>query len=161
MPELPPDGAPDGGEISPDTPDTPIRPAPSDHTCRAEVLELERRLAEARAALALAENEREATRAELDRAQRRLDAAILLHQADAIDLAEALGHVEQALADAPPAVAVAELRERSPALFASMPGATSLPFFRSGDGVDHLREQARASGDRRILLRYLRARRGA
>lgn len=159
MPELPPDpdGSPDGGELNPSTPNPPPRAAPDDDW-RARALKAERELTDAQQALAQSTQERDAARTELAATRQRLDAAILLHQADAIDLTEALAQLPTD--GASPAAAVASLRDSQPALFATIPSATNLPFTRNPNPADALRDDARTSGDRRILLRYLRARRG-
>ncbi len=121
----------------------------------ARVLELESALAEARAAAMAA-----ARRAEIERA---------LTAAGAIDLEITTPLVEQVVAgmDEPDiGKAVREVRAGKSFLFRtstsggvrseSMAGRPS----GAGPGLDDLASEARASGDRADLLRYLRARRG-
>lgn len=97
---------------------------------------------------------------------RQVDRELLV--AGVVDLDAARELVEERVADGATVVeAVSRVRERRPLLFASRGRggvrATSLP---SGDGAGggslvDVAEAARETGDRRLLLRYLRMRRGA
>ncbi len=135
----------------------PARHRPGEGTAESEPLGgLAARLAEAerRASDALAELDRVRHEREIDRE---------LLRAGAVDIEaarEALGTVAPGGA----AAAVAELRRRRPALFARREGvrASAASVARRGaETIEELAAAARTSGDRRLLLRYLRQRRAA
>ncbi len=114
------------------------------------------RLAEAerRAGDALAELERVRLEREIDRELLRAGAA------DVEAAREALGEVAPGGA----AAAVTELRRSRPSLFARREGvrASAASVTRRGaETIEELAAAARSSGDRRLLLRYLRRRRAA
>jgi hypothetical protein len=103
----------------------------------------------------------------LDEAERRreIDAALL--QAETIDLETARLLAERAMSE--PATGakgagaiVADLRRRKPFLFRASGerGAAMAPEEIGAQELRTLVAQARASGDRRALMKYLRARRG-
>ena len=131
---------------------------------RARIAELERTLTEARATA--------------DAAERRRTMERLLTEADAIDLETALLLTEAAVGgmDEPDvSLAVREVRERKPFLFGRGAGGIGGGVGRgvgrgaamaaADDGLDaaelleEIAAEARESGDRRALLRYLRERR--
>lgn len=107
----------------------------------------------------------------LDQAERRHQIDLELLKADAVDLETARLMTDAAVAgmkDADVARAVADLRKRKPFLFrrVSTPPATGAmapnPNGRGGAfDAESLAHEARSTGDRRSLLRYLRARRAA
>jgi len=118
--------------------------------------DLAARLAEAerRAGDALAELERVRLEREIDRELLRAGAV------DTEAARNALGDVAQASV----AAAVAELRRARPALFARREGvrASAASVTRRGaESIEDLAAAARSTGDRRLLLRYLRRRRTA
>ena len=120
--------------------------------CGTRVGELEGELSSARDALASVER-----RAEIERA---------LGGSGAVDLETAVMLVESALSsmDEPDVGrAVRELRARKPFLFGGGDGGLSSAMGArretGDDGIGELATRARGSGDRRELLRYLRARR--
>lgn len=152
------------------TPDTPVSPT----ILEEETAEDRLKRLEGRAAELEAENKR--LREQLVRAERRRSIDAALVEASAIDLETARLVVESELsqADDPSAEdavarAVEVTRASKPFLF----GAASEPSFPAGgamapmaappdgDGLEDLASSARSSGDRRELMRYLRARRGA
>lgn len=114
------------------------------------------RLAEAerRAADAMAELERVRLEREIDRE---------LLRAGAVD-AEAARSAMGEVAPDGVAAAVAEVRRARPALFARREGVRASAASVTGRGaesIEDLAAAARSSGDRRLLLRYLRRRRTA
>lgn len=123
---------------------------------------LEARLRESESQLAEA-------RLALDSAERRREIERQLAEAQAVDIETASLLTEVAIEqmDEPDiAVAVGELRRRKPFLFCeakparagvSMAAHVEQP---AGAGLESLADEARVSGDRRVLLRYLRQRRG-
>ena len=134
--------------------DTP----PTDTTLQARVDELERTLAEARATI--------------DAVEQRHAIDLALIEAEAADLESARLLTEVAIAgmaERDVKAAVADLRIRKPLLFrqrtapASASGAMSSavpPHHRGETEADSAADEAARTGDRRALLRYLRARRG-
>lgn len=134
--------------------DTP----PTDTTMQARVDELERTLAEARATI--------------DAVEQRHAIDLALIEADAADLESARLLTEVAvagMAERDVKTAVADLRARKPLLFrqrtarSSASGAMSsaVPARRPSETeADSAADEAARTGDRRALLRYLRARRG-
>lgn len=108
------------------------------------------------------------TREALDASERRRGIDVELAQSEAIDIEAARLLTEAALAqtkDPDPAKAIADLKKRKPFLFrparkpASSMSATGKPA--PHNELDQIAEQARQTGDKRALLQYLRARRGA
>lgn len=109
-------------------------------------------------------------RAELAATARRaaIDAALAAERP--VDIETARTMVESVIAEQDVedvAGAVAALRERKPFLFAAAESVgirssamAAEPVREIGADLDEIAEQARASGDRRELLRYLRTRRG-
>ena len=126
----------------------PAPQKPADRTAQ-----LERELADVRAALA--ESER----------MRLMHAALL--EARAVDVDAAAALVREALGEAGNAgigAAVRDLKRRKPHLFRAVPatGSMAAAIGAPGSGAttaDDLAAAARATGDRRTLLDYLRARR--
>lgn len=124
------------------------------------VSDLERELADAVASCQAAERRRELDRSLIEAGTIDLDAAVLLAERE-------LGQMDE------PAVgtAIESLRRDRPYLFGgAVPrarpaggGATTAPAVGQGGGAKRLgvlADEARESGDRRALLRYLRQRRG-
>lgn len=121
------------------------------------------------------EHEVETLRAQLEEARKGADASErrreterLLREANAVDVETASLLTEMAVSamESPDvASAVAELRRTKPYLFrASAPHASAMSASVPDDGVqtlETLADEARTSGDRSALLRYLRGRRGA
>ncbi|MCC6284199.1 MAG: hypothetical protein IT439_02680 [Phycisphaerales bacterium] len=151
------EGAPDGAGPAPDPKINELT------TWRKRALDAE---AKARAS----EEESERQRARADEALRArvgaedaLEAARALHQAGVRDLDEGLARV-RSLREAAPEKSVREivgdLRRNDPGLFAVRQGVNSAGAQGPRDPLADLADEARASGDRRALLRYLRARRG-
>ncbi|MEZ6242774.1 MAG: hypothetical protein R3B57_06995 [Phycisphaerales bacterium] len=158
-------------------------PVVQDHPVSEELLERARededdkkKVAELEARVAQLESELAAAHEALDASERRREIEQRLGEADAIDVETARLLTEAAVEsmDAPDvALAVEDLRRRKPFLFAGGNGsvasarsATALSpagAFTGETGREALRElaeDARASGDRRALLQYLRKRRG-
>lgn len=127
------------------------------HDAGAPDASLDAHLAELRATLAKA---REA----LDHAERRHAIEIELLRADAVDLETARLMTEAAVAGmrgADVASAVADLRARKPFLFRQRVGPSAMGGSApAASAAERLAHEARENGDRRTLLRYLRARRG-
>lgn len=160
-------GVEDGGEtINASSPGGPRVSEELEWKARAleaehEVEELEKRVARLEAELA---GEREA----VDEAERQREIERQLREARAIDLETARLLTESAVAgmDEPDvARAVAELRKSKPYLFAPSVGAGTgvMAGHIAHGGRNELAcaaEEARSSGDRRALLRYLRLKRG-
>jgi hypothetical protein len=139
--------------------DTPTpTPTPTDTTLQSRIDDLERTLTEARASL--------------DAVERRHAIDLALLEADAADLESARLLTEVAVTAMPTRdikAAVADLRARKPFLFraranSNPPAAamSSAPSARSAlrSDADSAADEAARTGDRRALLRYLRARRG-
>ncbi len=107
-----------------------------------------------------------------DAVERRHAIDLALIEADAVDLESARLLTEVAVAsmsDADAKAAVADLKKRKPFLFrsrtpsptSSAASMSSAPARRADSAADHAASEAAArAGDRRALLRYLRARRG-
>lgn len=116
--------------------------------------------------LAALQSELDETRAALDQAERRHRMDALLIESEVVDLEAARLLTELAVGqmDEPDIdLAVSELRERKPYLFARAPVAGGAMSPRSAtrpaDSREALATAAATSGDRRTLLKYLRARR--
>lgn len=104
------------------------------------------------------------TRATLDDAERKRQAERLLAEHGALDLETAMLLTEAAVAqmDEPDvAAAVQELRARKPFLFARASHASVMSGHAESepDPIEDAAADARATGDRRVLLRYLRLKR--
>jgi hypothetical protein len=130
--------------------DPEMNPIPN---AEVKVAELERQLATAREAL--------------DASERRRAIDLALVEADAVDLETARLLTEMAVAqmdEKDVALAVGDLRRRKPFLFRERPslslGAAMGAAGEPASPADTARDEAR-SGDRRALLKYLRARRTA
>jgi hypothetical protein len=100
----------------------------------------------------------------VDAAERRRETERLLTEHGALDMETALLLTEAAVSqmDEPDvAGAVEELRRRKPFLFraASTASAMSRVAEGAGDALERAAVEARESGDRRLLLRYLRLKR--
>lgn len=123
-----------------------------------KLAEVERSLAELRAAL-------EQTRAALDQTQRRRAIELAAGAAGAIDIDAAAILIEAALQGRPAdelAAVIDDMRRTRPFLFEHTPPPASVMSAepsRGGETLATLADEARASGDRRALLRYLQARR--
>ncbi len=146
--------------LDPGTPDEPTDPGnDSGNDADARAAELEAQLADLRAQL-------DATRRQAADADRARELQRLLVQARALDLDAATLLIQRDIADTPEpdlAAAVRDLRRRKPHLFrpAALPTSMSprLAPAGAGDNPEELAELAATTGDRRALLRYLRARR--
>lgn len=111
-----------------------------------------------------AEEELGAARRAVDVAERRREAERLLLEHGALDLETALMLTEATIAqmDEPDVTsAVEELRRRKAFLFTTPSRASAMSGHTEPDDdpLTAAAEQARASGDRRVLLRYLRLKR--
>ncbi len=164
--ELPAGGGGGGGESAGGVTPGSESPVVTETTrWRERAMELEGQLGEARAALAQAQSALDEARRALARSEQRRQVEQSLAEASPIDPEAALILVEHALSGMPePDVkaAVGQLRRSRPWLFrpASSAAAASAAIGVSGaDAVDNAAREAAASGDRRALLRYLRARR--
>ena len=156
------------------TPVTEVQKAPSEEIqWRGRALEAEGKLAELEKALEDLRSTLEQTRAALAANERRRGIELAASAAGAIDVETAVMLVEAAMKDRPPedlSAVIDELRRSKPFLFEerwSVPGggATGAGVMspepsRGGEVLATLAEEARVSGDRRALLRYLQARRG-
>jgi hypothetical protein len=176
MPVLPPTtnppdenpGPQDRGAPPPEP--TPDPPAVSDETqwrsralkAEEDARRLEGELAEIKATL-------DAAKQQLGQTERRSAIQRELQAAGAIDLDATMLLVEQALATGNPGDvpgAVNQIRAQKPVLFTAAPSAPALRHSSMSGAVDPqdrvglLAAQARQTGDRRLLLSYLRARRG-
>jgi len=129
-------------------------------------LEAERELEELREKLGQTESMLEEARGALEGASRQAEIDRHLRGAGALDVETARVMVESLVAgreDGDVAAAVAALRRSKPFLF-ERGGARGAVAGVAAGGPDPLRlaaDEARQSGDRRALLRYLRMRRGA
>lgn len=133
--------------------------------------EAEARCAEHESRIAELERQLSAARDALDASERRRQIERALGESDTVDVETASLLTEAAVSqmEAPDvAIAIEELRRRKPFLFReASPAATGRgiamrPARETGGeeaALDGLAEQARQSGDRRALLRYLRQRR--
>lgn len=131
--------------------------------------EAEAKLGEAQSRLSELEESLAKSREALDAAERRAEIERELARADAIDLEAARLLTEAAVAemeDPDVSSAISELRKRKPHLFSSRSGrrtsamgAIADPAPR-GRATEEAAAEARATGDRRALLEYLRAKRG-
>lgn len=138
---------------------------------RARAEEAESRCRAQEERIAALEAELASTREALEASERRRQIDLALSDSDAVDVEVARLLTEAAVAqmDEPDvALAVEELRARKPFLFrggaggvgARGPGLRPLTETGGGGGLEGLAEEARQTGDRRALLRYLRQRRG-
>ncbi|MEL7472770.1 MAG: hypothetical protein AAGK04_05570 [Planctomycetota bacterium] len=179
-PEIP--GDPGGEPASPSGSDDGPRVA-GDLEWRRRARDAEDRLTRLEEELREAKSSLEMAREELESSERRRSIDSALIEADVIDLETARLLVERAIdassmaggsngegamADVPGTVR--RVRHEKPFLFhghvgmrggglAGFGGAASLEPSGDGDGLMALATQARATGDRQLLLRYLRARR--
>ncbi len=168
------------------TPDTPLKPNPSDHDATdqvsladklvpvGEAIRYRKRAQTAEQQLEALHEELNATQAKLSEAdqtivglERRQKVDALLTEADAIDLETARLLTEQAVSVMDQAdidLAVRDLRRHKPYLFRHRPmhgiSAMAPSIDHQGhDPAEQAAEQATKTGDRRDLLRYLRLRR--
>lgn len=148
------------------------RPVSDEINWRGRALEAEGKLSELEQALADLRATLEQTRDALDANERRREVEIAVSSAGAIDVETALMLVETAMKDRVPeelGAVIEEVKRSKPFLFDDRRGAPvgasagvmSLEPSRRGEALAALAEEARATGDRRALLRYLQARRGA
>ncbi|MCC6660860.1 MAG: hypothetical protein IT437_08240 [Phycisphaerales bacterium] len=136
----------------------------TDPDWRARAAEAERRITEMEAQLAAAARDTERARAALDAAERRRQIDRELTASETVDLETAALLTEAAVAamSAPDvAAAVADLRRRKPFLFRTphRAGAMSGAVRSHADPLGDAATEARATGDRAALLRYLRMKR--
>ncbi|GAB4384306.1 MAG: hypothetical protein Kow0022_06460 [Phycisphaerales bacterium] len=134
---------------------------------KARAIRAETRVSELEQRIAEIESQLEQLRAANARAERERELEVELGMAEAIDietarlLAEHLMAADESMSIAD---AVAHLRQTKPFLFRTSPRRTVMSgqVTPSGrDVLEDLADEARSSGDRTALLRYLRARRGA
>jgi len=139
-----------------ETPETPEETPDEESSWRHRALAAESRLEQAEAELTGA---REA----IDASERRREAERLLLEHGALDLETALMLTEAAVGqmDEPDvATAVEELRRRKSFLFTRRSRASAMSEVSEGeDSLAAAASEARESGDRRVLLRYLRLKR--
>ena len=158
------DGGTGGADVGPDV------PISEEVIWKSKAEDAEDRIAELEARVHELEGELEAAHASCKAVERRGQIDMELTAARAIDLETARLLTEATIAemDEPDvSIAVRELCDRKPFLFAGrqrgMSGGVSMGPALSGSGDDELMSmarQARSSGDRSELLRYLRVRRG-
>jgi len=136
---------------------------------RARALQAEGKLAELEKALADLRATLEQTREALAANERRRGVELAVSAAGAIDVDVAVMMVEAAMKDRGPEeldAVIDEMQRSKPFLFEQRRSATggagvmSPETSRGGEALATLADEARASGDRRALLRYLQARRG-
>lgn len=138
---------------------------------RGRALEAEGKLAELEKALADLRSTLEETRDALDANERRREIELAASGAGAIDVETAVMLIETAMKDRAPeelGAVIEQVKRSKPFLFEERrapatvsAGVMSPEPSRGGEALAALAEEARASGDRRALLRYLQARRGA
>ncbi len=138
---------------------------------QARAEEAESKCAEQEARISELEAKLVAAREATDASERRREIERALGESDTVDVETARLLTEAAVAqmDEPDvALAVDELRRRKPFLFHGEPAAAQMRGIAMrpaqemmiGDGaLDGLADEARQTGDRRVLLRYLRQRR--
>lgn len=139
---------------------------------RGRALEAEGKLSELEKALADLRTTLEQTRDALDANERRREIELAVSSAGAIDIDTALLLVQTAMKDRGPeelGAVIEEVKRSKPFLFDDRRGASegagvgvgvmSAEPSRGGEALASLAEEARATGDRRALLRYLQARR--
>lgn len=133
--------------ITTPTPDPATTPDLETADLRLRLAETEQRLAQARQAL--------------DAAQRRHALERELWMQGALDIDTAATLAEAALTpDADVRAAVADLKRRTPFLFRATPAPSAMAAHPApASDLDRAAAEARQSGDRRALLRYLRLRR--
>lgn len=123
------------------------------------------RLGELEGKLAAAEKSLSEAREALDASERKRQIERELVKQGAIDVETAALLTEAAVSgmDKPDArAAIAELKRGKPFLFRASPRASAMSgVVEEASSLDRAAGEARASGDRRALLRYLRMRRGA
>ncbi|MFG0260541.1 MAG: hypothetical protein ACF8LK_09345 [Phycisphaerales bacterium JB041] len=152
------------GQAGDDAPGAPPEPA-DEHALRERAAAAEQRalaMADRLAAVEAAAEDLRRMVGEGERA-RQIDRELLV--AGVVDLDAARALVEAQTGDGATVLeAVSRVRERRPLLFAARGGgvrATSLPAGERGGGtLGEVAAAARETGDRRLLLRYLRMRRG-
>lgn len=127
-------------------------------------LDAEREVEELRMRLSETESQLEQARGALEMARREHELEVQLHRAGVVDAETARALIGPRVeAGEGVASVVAELRRTKPFLFGEGYGARGSIGGVSGGGIDPAEmaaEQARQSGDRRALLKYLRLRRG-
>ncbi|HEX8877278.1 MAG TPA: hypothetical protein VF777_11045 [Phycisphaerales bacterium] len=141
---------------------------------RGRALEAEGKLSELEKALADLRSTLEQTRDALDANERRREIELAASGAGAIDVETAVMLIETAMKDRAPeelSTVIEQVKRSKPFLFEerhvpagaglASSGVMSSEPSRGGEALAALAEEARASGDRRSLLRYLAARRGA
>lgn len=134
---------------------------------KARAVRAETRVGELEECITQIEQEMEELRVSTARQQRQRDMEVELALAEAIDVETARLLVERVLEadtslDVP--AGVAEVKRTKPFLFRNSTRRSVMSEQAAGEGRDllvGLADEARASGDRAALLRYLRARRGA
>ncbi|RMH11872.1 MAG: hypothetical protein D6695_08110 [Planctomycetota bacterium] len=134
---------------------------------KARAVRAEARVAELEERIAAFESELNRMRAEFDATEKKRQIELELSLAEAIDVETAALLIERAIegaAEPDIAAAVAELKQTKPFLFRSSSAGSVMSGHiatNSRDVLGDLADEAKQTGDRAALLRYLRARRGA
>lgn len=134
---------------------------------KARAIRAETRVSELEQRIAEIETQLEQLRAASAKAERERELEVELGMAEAIDIETARLLAEHLMAsDGSMSIAdaVAHLKQTKPFLFRTSPRRTVMSGQVASNGRDvleDLADEARSSGDRTALLRYLRARRGA
>jgi len=162
-------GGSSGGLNAPDT--ETRKPVSEEIGWRGRALQAESKLADLEKALAELRSTLEQTRDALESNERRREIERAVSAAGAIDTETVLMLVEAAMTGREPkdlSAVIEEIRRNKPFLFEprgknasdkASAGVMSPEPSRGGEALAALAEEARASGDRRALLRYLQARR--
>lgn len=132
-------------------------------TTTSESSTIETRAQELEGKLAAAEKSLSETREALNASERKREVECELAFQGAIDI-QAASLLMEATATTKPDIraAIAELKRGKPYLFRTLPRASAMSgVVEEAPSLDKAAGEARASGDRRALLRYLRMRRGA
>jgi hypothetical protein len=161
-------GGPIGTEPDPKPPVEPTiaRAVNEELVWKARAVRAETRVGELESRVAEIEQQLQAAQTQATAADQRRELELELTVAGAIDLETVTMLADHALAqpEAPDVrTVVAELKRKKPFLFrAQVPvSAMSSHIAPAGDLLDELAEEARQSGNRAAVLKYLRARRGA
>jgi|GEM_PF-6343982 len=162
----------DGEQLTPTAPPnaTPGRPpVMPDFDWRSRAISAENNLRQTREQLAALQSQIDEHKARIAATQRRADIETLARQAKAVDINVVAALVEHTLASQPDAEVsrvIADLKRTAPFLFASASitsssaaGAPIAPRDARAEALAQKADEARASGDKRALLSYLRARR--
>lgn len=149
-------------EAPPET--TPPRAVSEELVWRARAVRAEARATELEARISEIERELTSARTQAQQATRAKELELELALAGAVDLETTMLLAQHTLEQddaADVSTVVADLKRRKPFLFrsAAVPSAMSQSVAPVGTMLDELAEEARQSGDRASVLKYLRARR--